>query len=124
MKIILSFFVFSIFFLNNNNELIVTGSWTMCKSGDTNGIEVNRNVCSKIDIKSYGKGNINDNYLNFEWKIKDKTILFSFDTEEEKSFFGNTTQFKFENYHDEKFLFLKLIDESGNWYLLVKSNEY
>lgn len=121
MKILISIFLSSLFFLNQNTETSVIGSWIMCKSGDTNGIEENRNVCPKIDIKSNGKGNINENNLNFQWKIKDKTIVFSFDTEEGKSFFGNTTQFKFENYHDEKFLYLKLIDESENWYLLVKS---
>ena len=123
MKIILSVLFFYTILLNHNDQFQVIGSWTMCKSGDTNGIELNRNVCPEINIKLNGEGSIDKGYLNFKWEIKNKTIQFLFDSEEGKSFFGNTSQFKFENHHDDKFQYLKLIDKSGNWYLLVKSKE-
>ncbi len=85
--------LFILFLFVNSIEVDLTGHWIWCKDIYSDGMTLNRNHCPEIKFYSNGKGSIDED-SNFSWKMIDKKIQLTFESEKqakEYSFTKNTT---------------------------------
>lgn len=101
----------------------ISGTWRICVSF-AHGLRQHPNHCPEIKFLGNGEGILENSEpaSQFQWKIENDNIIFSFKTSRDKELFlSNDAVYTYELYQETGLTYLKLITkDTTRWYLLSK----